>query len=133
MIDTPGHADFIAEVERAFGVLDGAVLVLSAVEGIQAQTKLLMAVLEKLAIPVILFVNKIDRSGAQPEAVCKAIRERLSRCAIPLYGTVQAGTKQANIVKNSAARRIRTSMRNASSWRPTMMNSFSLPMCTAAR
>ncbi|MFL1673458.1 GTP-binding protein [Paenibacillus dendritiformis] len=103
LIDTPGHADFIAEVERAFGVLDGAVLVLSAVEGIQAQTKLLMAVLEKLAIPVILFVNKIDRSGAQPEAVFEAIRQRLSRSAIPLYGTVQAGTKQADIVKKQCS------------------------------
>ncbi|MGM1049294.1 MAG: GTP-binding protein [Bacillota bacterium] len=100
LIDTPGHADFVAEVERAFRVLDGAVLVLSAVEGIQAHTKLLMSVLEKLEIPVILFVNKIDRSGAQPEAVFEAIRRRLARSSIPLYRTVHEGTKMADIVKN---------------------------------
>ena len=66
VIDTPGHADFIAEVER-FRVLDGAILVISAVEGVQAQTKILMRTLQKLNIPTILFVNKIDRSGANTE------------------------------------------------------------------
>ncbi len=63
LIDTPGHADFIAEVERSFSVLDGAILVISAVEGIQAQTKFLMTILMKLGIPTIIFVNKIDRRG----------------------------------------------------------------------
>ena len=63
LIDTPGHADFIAEVERSFSVLDGAVLVISAVEGIQAQTKFLMSILVQLGIPAILFINKIDRVG----------------------------------------------------------------------
>src|SRR6267154_5171379 len=65
LIDTPGHPDFIAEVERALSVLDGAVLVVSAVEGVQAQTRVLMRTLQRLRIPTLIFVNKIDRSGAQ--------------------------------------------------------------------
>src|SRR3954449_10469107 len=66
LIDTPGHPDFIAEVERVLGVLDGAVLVVSAVEGVQAQTRVLMRTLQRLRIPTIVFVNKVDRSGADP-------------------------------------------------------------------
>ena len=64
LIDTPGHADFVAEVERALGVLDGAVLVVSAVEGVQAQTRALIRIMERLGIPFLVFANKIDRSGA---------------------------------------------------------------------
>src|SRR5579862_1475634 len=64
LIDTPGHPDFIAEVERVLNVLDGVVLVVSAVEGIQAQTRVLMRTLQRLHIPSLIFVNKIDRSGA---------------------------------------------------------------------
>src|SRR5580693_4605703 len=65
LIDTPGHPDFIAEVERVLSVLDGAVLVISAVEGVQAQTRVLLRVLQRLRIPTLIFVNKIDRGGAQ--------------------------------------------------------------------
>ena len=63
IIDTPGHMDFLAEVERTFRMLDGAILVVSAKEGIQAQTRLLFNVLQQLEIPAILFINKIDREG----------------------------------------------------------------------
>src|SRR6202046_1575679 len=59
LIDTPGHPDFIAEVERVLSVLDGVVLVISAVEGVQPQTRVLMRALQRLRIPTILFVNKI--------------------------------------------------------------------------
>src|SRR6202158_3731489 len=69
LIDTPGHPDFIAEVERILSVLDGAVLVISAVEGVQAQTRVLMRALQRLQIPTLVFVNKIDRGGAHPERV----------------------------------------------------------------
>src|SRR6202035_1042712 len=58
LIDTPGHPDFIAEVERVLGVLDGTVLVISAVEGVQAQTRVLMRALRRLRIPTLIFVNK---------------------------------------------------------------------------
>src|SRR6202046_4877513 len=68
LIDTPGHPDFIAEVERALSVLDGAVLVISAVEGVQAQTRVLMRTLQRLHIPTLIFVNKIDRRGAHDDS-----------------------------------------------------------------
>ncbi|MCQ6567328.1 TetM/TetW/TetO/TetS family tetracycline resistance ribosomal protection protein [Bacillus mycoides] len=99
VIDTPGHADFIAEVERSFRVLDGAILVISAVEGVQAQTKILMRTLQKLNIPTILFVNKIDRSGANTEKVVKQIKELLSNEASPFYSVENEGTKDARIIE----------------------------------
>src|SRR5216110_2807143 len=76
LIDTPGHPDFIAEVERVLSVLDGAVLVISAVEGVQAQTRVLMRALQRLHIPMLIFVNKIDRRGARDDGVLAAIAER---------------------------------------------------------
>ncbi len=69
IIDTPGHPDFIAEVERVLAVLDGAVLVVSAVEGVQAQTRVLLRTLRRLRIPTLVFVNKTDRRGADPDRV----------------------------------------------------------------
>ncbi|MGK3613890.1 GTP-binding protein [Bacillus cereus] len=99
VIDTPGHADFIAEVERSFRVLDGAILVISAVEGVQAQTKILMRILQKLNIPTILFVNKIDRSGANTERVVKQIKTILSNETFPFYSVQNEGTKEARIIE----------------------------------
>ncbi|HEY2269996.1 MAG TPA: GTP-binding protein, partial [Streptosporangiaceae bacterium] len=64
LIDTPGHPDFVAEVERALSVLDGVVLVISAVEGVQPQTRVLWRALQRLGVPALFFVNKIDRRGA---------------------------------------------------------------------
>ena len=84
LIDTPGHPDFIAEVERVLGVLDGAVLVISSVEGVQAQTPLLMRALQRLEVPTILFLNKTDRRGADPERVLGEIAERLTPAVAPL-------------------------------------------------
>src|ERR687883_1635466 len=88
LIDTPGHPDFIAEVERVLGVLDGAVLVVSAVEGVQPQTRLLLRTLRRLRIPTLLFVNKIDRRGARYDGVLRAIAERLTPAIVPM-GTVE--------------------------------------------
>src|SRR5213592_2634706 len=84
LIDTPGHPDFIAEVERALSVLDGAVLVISAVEGVQPQTRILMRALQRLRIPTLLFVNKIDRSGAGEDRVLQAISDRLTSSIVPM-------------------------------------------------
>jgi ribosomal protection tetracycline resistance protein len=96
LIDTPGHPDFIAEVERILSVLDGAVLVMSAVEGVQPQTRILMHALQRLRIPTLVFVNKIDRPGAGDERVVQALAERLTTSVVPM-GTAHAlGTRAAN-------------------------------------
>ncbi|MFC3448762.1 GTP-binding protein [Amycolatopsis speibonae] len=84
LIDTPGHPDFIAEVERALGVLDGAVLVLSAVEGVQAQTRVLMRTLRRLGLPALLFVNKLDRRGADPDRVFREIAGKLTPSVVTM-------------------------------------------------
>ncbi|MFI8890719.1 GTP-binding protein [Streptomyces paradoxus] len=95
LIDTPGHPDFIAEVERVLGVLDGVVLVISAVEGVQAQTRVLMRTLQRLRIPTLLFVNKIDRSGARHEAVLREIAARLTPAIVPMGTASGLGTRAA--------------------------------------
>jgi ribosomal protection tetracycline resistance protein len=97
LIDTPGHPDFIAEVERVLSVLDGAVLVISAVEGVQPQTRILMRALQRLRIPTILFVNKIDRAGASEDRVLDAIRERLAAGIVPMGTPDKLGTGAASV------------------------------------
>jgi ribosomal protection tetracycline resistance protein len=103
LIDTPGHPDFIAEVERVLSVLDGAVLVLSAVEGVQAQTRVLMRALQRLRVPTLLFVNKIDRRGADADRVLQAVSERLTPAIVPLGSTRDLGTRAADFVPWSEA------------------------------
>ncbi|WP_339820389.1 translation factor GTPase family protein [Paenibacillus sp. FSL R7-0216] len=84
LIDTPGHVDFLSEVERSLRVLDCAVLVLSAVEGVQAQTEMIWNALKKLQIPTLLFINKMDRVGADPDAVLAQARNYLSPDIVPV-------------------------------------------------
>ncbi|HWD79389.1 MAG TPA: translation factor GTPase family protein [Kribbella sp.] len=95
LIDTPGHPDFIAEVERALGVLDGAVLVISAVEGVQAQTRVLMRTLQRLRIPTLIFVNKLDRAGAQYDGVLRQIAAKLTPKIVPMGEAANLGTPEA--------------------------------------
>ncbi len=102
LIDTPGHPDFIAEVERVLRVLDGAVLVISGVEGVQPQTRILMRALERLRIPTLVFVNKIDRPGAGDERVMQAISERLTTAVVPMGTTHAIGTRAAYFAFSSA-------------------------------
>ncbi|MFG2468593.1 tetracycline resistance ribosomal protection protein Otr(A) [Streptomyces canus] len=97
LIDTPGHSDFIAEVERALEVLDGAVLLLSAVEGVQAQTRVLMRTLRRLRLPTLVFVNKIDRAGARTEGLLADIRRRLTPHVAPLTQVAGIGTSDAHV------------------------------------
>ena len=98
LIDTPGHPDFIAEVERVLSVLDGAVLVISAVEGVQAQTRVLMRVLGRLRIPTLIFVNKIDRTGAREADLLAEIAARLSPAVVAMGGVTGLGTRAAGFV-----------------------------------
>ena len=93
LIDTPGHSDFVAEVERALGVLDGAVLVLSAVEGVQAHSRVLMKTLHRMRLPTLVFVNKIDRRGARHEGMLADIRRLLSDRIVPMNTVLSSGTR----------------------------------------
>ena len=95
LIDTPGHPDFIAEVERVLSVLDGAVLVISAVEGVQPQTRVLMRALRRLRVPTLMFLNKIDRAGADGERVLEAVSERLTPAIVPMGSAQALGTRAA--------------------------------------
>ena len=95
LIDTPGHPDFIAEVERVLSVLDGVVLIVSAVEGVQAQTRVLMRALQRLWIPTLIFVNKVDRRGADCERVLKEISDRLTPAAIAMGAVLAEGGRSA--------------------------------------
>jgi ribosomal protection tetracycline resistance protein len=103
LIDTPGHPDFIAEVERVLIVLDGAVLVVSAVEGVQPQTRVLMRTLRRLGIPTLVFVNKIDRAGAADERVLRAIADKLDLAVIPMGSVGGLGTRGAEVTPSTAA------------------------------
>ena len=103
LIDTPGHPDFIAEVERVLSVLDGAVLVVSAVEGVQAQTRVLMRALQRLRIPTLIFVNKIDRGGADRDRALRSIREKLTAAVIPMGSVSGLGSAGARYTPYGAA------------------------------
>ncbi|WP_158847829.1 elongation factor G [Saccharothrix deserti] len=103
LVDTPGHPDFIAEVERALSVLDGAVLVISAVEGVQAQTRVLMRSLKRLRLPTLIFVNKIDRMGARYDDLLADIRRRLTPAVVPVVRVDGLGTRGAAVALRSFA------------------------------
>ena len=85
LIDTPGHTDFSAEIERSFWALDAAVLVVDAVQGVQAQTETLFRALKSQGMPLLLFLNKTDRAEARPDGTLEQIRRKLTRAACPLW------------------------------------------------
>ncbi|WP_410609941.1 GTP-binding protein [Amycolatopsis sp. lyj-109] len=89
VIDTPGHADFVAEVERALGVLDGVVLVVSGPSGVQASTRILWRVLRRLRVPTLVFVNKLDQPGVDPAGVLDELRQKLSPAMVPVAEAVR--------------------------------------------
>jgi elongation factor G len=92
IIDTPGHVDFTAEVERSLRVLDGAVVIFSAVEGVEAQSETVWRQAAKYQVPRLCFINKMDRIGAEFERVYKEIEERLLEShPIPIQIPIGAG------------------------------------------
>ncbi len=98
IIDTPGHVDFIGEVERALSVLDTAVLVVSAVEGIQAQTEILFEALRKTHTNIIVFINKIDRIGSNSKAVLSQLRGEFSKNILAFNEIVGEQENEAEVV-----------------------------------
>jgi len=91
LIDTPGHIDFSADVERSLRILDGAILVISAVEGVQAHTENIWLALKEKKIPTIIFINKIDRVGADNQRVIDEIKNELSNDVVVLQSASNEG------------------------------------------
>lgn len=85
LIDTPGHIDFTAEVERSLRVIDGAVVIFSAVEGVEAQSEKVWRQADNYGVPKIAFVNKMDRIGASFERTIEQIDAKFGNCALPVY------------------------------------------------
>ena len=106
LIDTPGHVDFSAEVERSLRVLDCAVLVLSAVEGIQAQSEPIWDALAAMGIPTLLFINKIDRKGADVTGVFAELQRTFSPDVVLLNRADNEGFDEAGIDELSAEQTI---------------------------
>lgn len=98
LIDTPGHADFIAEVERALHVLDGVVLVISAVEGVQPQTRRLARAIRAAGLPMLIFVNKIDRLGARAEPLIPTIQQKLGVRGLAMSSVEGIGTRETCVL-----------------------------------
>ena len=80
LLDTPGHVDFSAEMERTLQVLDYAILVISGADGVQGHTMTLWRLLKRYGVPVFLFVNKMDQQGIDAESVLQELREKLYAC-----------------------------------------------------
>lgn len=97
LIDAPGHADFLSEVERSLAVLDSAVLVVSAVEGVQPQTRLLLEAIRRARLPCFLFFNKLDRAGSNWELALAQAQEAGGIPCLPLCGCTAQGGGQVQV------------------------------------
>lgn len=98
LIDTPGHVDFTVEVERSLRVLDGAVLVLCAVGGVQAQSLTVDRQMKRYKVPRLVFINKMDRTGADPESVVEQMQEKLNADTVMMQIPIGAGETFEGVV-----------------------------------
>lgn len=92
LIDTPGHVDFSAEMERAIQIMDYAVIIISAVEGVQGHTETVWQLLRNQNIPTFLFINKTDRTGANTENVIEEIRSKMTRDVLYISASCESGS-----------------------------------------
>ena len=97
IIDTPGHVDFAGEVERAIAALDYAVVIVSAVEGVRAHTEVILKSLDTARLPYAVFINKIDRAGADTRAVMNELRQTSSRQLVQLTETENEGLENPSV------------------------------------
>ena len=97
LIDTPGHVDFTSDIERNLRVIDAAILIISAAEGIQAHTETIWTGLKERNIPLIIFINKIDRVGADTQLVIEEIEKEICSSLAVLNQTVNEGENKADI------------------------------------
>ena len=102
LLDTPGHVDFSAEMERTLQVLDYAILVISGTDGVQSHTRTLWQLLERYHIPTFLFINKMDLQGADRHAVLQNIQEELSDCCVDFGTSDQARDEAVALCDESA-------------------------------
>lgn len=106
LIDTPGHVDFSPEMERAIQVMDAAIVVISAVEGVEGHTETVWQLLRKHGVPTFLFINKIDRVGADVPRVLEEIRRELTEdvCMITELDVLNEGVMQSSLIEDVAER-----------------------------
>ncbi len=97
IIDTPGHIDFAGEVERALSALDYAVVIVSAVEGVRAHTENILKSLDKANLPRIIFINKVDRAGADVNAVLKELKDISAQTHIVFSHIENEGTENCSV------------------------------------
>ena len=120
LIDTPGHVDFSAEVERSLWALDAAVLVICGAEGVQPQTETLFHALEEQRIPTLLFINKLDREGADADAVLSQCRRLLSADIAPLWDADASLEAICSHDDTLMERYLNGDMPDASEWLPVL-------------